>query len=164
MGKQFSIINDGVLEKFDERDLYGFGKYDVPENVNEIGALAFNGCQELTSVYIPDSVDTIKVAAFANCTSLTKVRFPNRVYIEDYAFAGCIYLNNVEMPKIADVAEHAFKGCPPSINNNSVSALNKLEDTSNKVTLADQLMTRNRKEINIGIVGTPVSQYDALEK
>ena len=165
MGKINSIIKDGGLEKFDEADLPGvYVEYIVPDNVSEIGALSFNGCQHLYRVVIPDTVDTIKVAAFANCKNLLKVRLPERCIIEDYAFAGCENLQVVIMPKIAEIGKDAFKGCPFQYNN-SFSALNKIETEESKDTLADQLMKRNlrKSNINIGIVSSPVSQKRILD-
>ena len=63
---------------------------DVPERVTEIGASAFAGRTDLTSVTIPDSVTRIGASAFSGCSNLTNVVIPASVtYIGDKAFLGC---------------------------------------------------------------------------
>ena len=71
----FSLI-DGVL--FDRTGtkllVYPCGRpgntYEVPEGTTEIGAFAFAGCQQLSSVTVPESVTTIASSAFWNCEDL----------------------------------------------------------------------------------------------
>ena len=63
---------------------------DVPERVTEIGASAFAGRTDLTSVTIPDSVTRIGESAFSGCSNLTNVVIPASVtYIGSKAFFGC---------------------------------------------------------------------------
>ena len=45
--------------------------------VTEIGASAFSGCSDLTSVIIPGSVTSIGDNAFNGCTGLVKSAYPN---------------------------------------------------------------------------------------
>ena len=45
----------------------------LPETVTSIGAYAFDGCSGLTSVTIPASVTSIGAGAFANCSNLTAI-------------------------------------------------------------------------------------------
>ena len=62
----------------------------IPEDVTEIGASAFAGRTDLTSVAMPDSVTRIGESAFSGCSNLTNVVIPASVtYIGDKAFLGC---------------------------------------------------------------------------
>ncbi len=62
----------------------------IPEGVTEIGASAFAGRTDLTSVTIPDSVTRIGESAFSGCSNLTNVVIPASVtYIGSKAFIGC---------------------------------------------------------------------------
>ena len=63
----------------------------IPNSVKTIGNCAFWGCRGLVSVTIPNSVTTIGISAFQGCCSLTSLTIPNSVIsIGDLAFAYCI--------------------------------------------------------------------------
>ena len=47
----------------------------IPEEVVEIGAGAFSGCEALTEVSIPSTVNTVRYRAFGNCPALKTIRF-----------------------------------------------------------------------------------------
>lgn len=51
------------------------GAVTIPEGVTSIGAGAFSGCTDLTSITIPISVISIGDHAFANCTGLTDIYY-----------------------------------------------------------------------------------------
>ena len=62
----------------------------IPDSVTSIGAVAFYGCDSLTSVEIPDSVTSIGYQAFYNCSSLTEIVIPDSVTsIGDDVFWNC---------------------------------------------------------------------------
>lgn len=68
------------------------------EKVARIGAVAFCGCSNLTSIMIPDSVTSIGIHAFNGCTGLTSISIPNSVTsIGKFAFMGCTSLKNITM-------------------------------------------------------------------
>ncbi|MBR0178203.1 MAG: leucine-rich repeat protein [Bacteroidales bacterium] len=46
----------------------------IPNSVKTIGASAFEGCTDLTSIEIPNSVTSIEYAAFWNCYALTSIK------------------------------------------------------------------------------------------
>ena len=69
----------------------------------EIGAGAFAGNTDITSVVIPDTVKVIGAGAFLGCTNLTSVTLPAALEeIGDYAFAGCTALENLEIPETVE--------------------------------------------------------------
>jgi hypothetical protein len=65
-------------------------------SVTSIGAGAFSGCADLTSVNIPNSVTNIGAGAFSRCTGLASITIPNSVAsIGAYVFSGCTSLNSI---------------------------------------------------------------------
>lgn len=58
---------------------------------------AFNGCKEITSVFMPDSIVIIGEGAFANC-GITNITIPaNLFYFGNLAFAYCSKLTTVTL-------------------------------------------------------------------
>lgn len=82
--------------------------------VTVIGADAFAGRRELTSVSIPDGVKTIGHSAFAGCEGLTWVSIPDGVTeIGEWAFASCTALKRVSIGAGTESIRHfAFGYCP----------------------------------------------------
>ena len=67
------------------------GDVEIPDDVLNIGARAFSGCSNLTSVTLPESVQNIAANAFENCTGLTRVTVETteNVLFAASAFTGC---------------------------------------------------------------------------
>ena len=66
--------------------------------VTSIGAGAFSGCSNLTSVTIPEGVINIGGGAFSGCSGLTSVTIPEGVTsIGDYAFRDCSGLTSISV-------------------------------------------------------------------
>lgn len=62
---------------------------DTTYTVAAIGAYAFYGCSDITSVTFPESLNTIKGWAFYNCSSLASVNIPDSVTdFGNYVFSG----------------------------------------------------------------------------
>jgi hypothetical protein len=74
---------------------------------------AFLSCVNLTSVTIPNSVLTIGYNAFGTCSKLSSVTIPNSVQtIVDYAFNTCIALTSIIIPaSVTSIGEGAFNSC-----------------------------------------------------
>ena len=69
----------------------------IPNNVTNIGHLAFHGCSLLSSISIPYSVTSIEDGAFYGCSSLSSITIPNSVTsIGDDAFDGCKSLITID--------------------------------------------------------------------
>lgn len=85
----------------------------LPEGVELISEGAFSGCKNLRSINIPDSIETIDRDAFNGCISLVTVEFPDSLRkIEAGAFAGCTSLENFNIPqKIELLPWRIFEGC-----------------------------------------------------
>ena len=81
--------------------------------VTAIGAGAFKGCKNLTTVKIGANVKTIGDAAFKGCKNLKTVKIGSNVTaIGENAFAGCTKLKTVKLnSKLKTISKNAFSKC-----------------------------------------------------
>ncbi len=86
---------------------------EIPSTVESIGDGAFNYCLGLTSLEIPNSVKSIGEGAFDGCSGLTSVVIPNSVKsIGNGAFCRCLGLTSLEIPNsVTSIGEGAFMNC-----------------------------------------------------
>jgi len=130
----YSVIKEGVLVKFDKRDLVN-GHYTVPKEVQKIGVGAFSYCNELKTISMHNGVERIGNRAFS-CSGLRCLIIPQSVkyvgkeiclccvdlfnveilaeiqVLNDYAFADCKTLNSVRLPNdVKTISSFAFQGC-----------------------------------------------------
>ena len=81
-----SIVVDEENQAYDSRNnsnaiirtatnklICGCGATIIPEDIEEIGAYAFNDCDELVSITIPKKVSHISSGSFAYCSNLTSI-------------------------------------------------------------------------------------------
>ena len=85
----------------------------MPKGVEWIGAAAFAGNEDITSVTIKGSYVTLGKSAFAECTNLKKVVFDGDVTIGSGAFEWCYNLESVTVKGSINVGiyPNAFYGC-----------------------------------------------------
>lgn len=104
------VVERSVLVRYN-----GFTKNEVriPDGITVIGEAAFQGMNNIESIYIPDGVESINAAAFSGCKSLKSVRIPDGLEIVDRdAFNGCSGLVSVKLPdSVAAIEAGAFAGC-----------------------------------------------------
>lgn len=107
---------------------------NIPNSTKRIGAHAFEGCTELSSVVfgsagrieeyafagcsplahvgIPSGTSIIGAHAFENCTGMTSMIILDAPIIDEYAFAGCTGITYVSFPtEMKEIRAHAFDGC-----------------------------------------------------
>ena len=94
---------NAIIETSANKLIAGCPKTVIPNSVTSIGAYAFQGCCEFTSIIVPNSVSSIGDFAFDGCSGLTSIIIPNSVTsIGDYAFVNCSSLSevnsNIEIP------------------------------------------------------------------
>ena len=108
----------------------GKGTITFDGDVTTIGAYAFKGCDNLTSVTIPDSVTKIGAYAFNDCYSLTSVTIGDSVtIIEDCAFYYCYSLTSVTIPdSVTKVGVYAFSNCSSLTSVTIPDSVTKIED------------------------------------
>ena len=97
---------------------YAFGRSKItsiyiPNTVNELGFLVFNGCQNLVSVHLPNNFICITDATFDSCTSLTEITIPDAIQsIGSWAFYQCSSLKTVTLSKdLRGIGNDAFRDC-----------------------------------------------------
>ena len=94
------------------------GKVVIPDMIDgypvtAIGAYAFNGHEELTSIKLPDSIVTIGEYAFAGCDDLESITIPEGVTaIPAHTFDNCCALVDVNLPEsLTTIGAYAFFEC-----------------------------------------------------
>ena len=85
----------------------------IGDGVTGIGAAAFYGCSDLTSVTMGSSVTDIWDGAFSGCTGLTGIVLPGSVTgTGEDAFDNCNSLTVIEIPEgVTTLGNSAFFGC-----------------------------------------------------
>ena len=92
---------------------YDLTSVSIPSTVTHIGANAFNACYSLTSISVPSSVTEIGAGAFGDCASLTSAKIAGKITtIGAGTFENCEYLTSVSLPStVTHIYEYAFSGC-----------------------------------------------------
>ena len=85
----------------------------VPEGSEIIGAHAFDGCAQLTSVILPESLVAIEQYAFSDCVVLAELDLPEGVTsIGEGAFERCLALEEIVLPDaLCSLGSMAFRHC-----------------------------------------------------
>ena len=103
---EYSVIENGVLVKFDERDLDEYGNYTTPDSVKKIKKYAFSKANA-EKITLGESVRYIEEYALWDCDA-KKIEIKGNVKrIGEYAFHLCLYLEEIELP---DSLEEISKG------------------------------------------------------
>ena len=92
------------------------GKVIIPESIEVIGNLAFNGCESLETVcFAPNaSMTSLNRGTFHGCKNLREVQLSRTVKaIGDGAFEDCSSLTNINISdtEIAKIGRYTFKNC-----------------------------------------------------
>lgn len=84
----------------------------IPDTVTEIGANAFNYCEQLASIALPSGLQKISSRMLADCMSLTSITIPASVTeIASQAFAGS-GLTSITIPStVTTLGSSAFNNC-----------------------------------------------------
>jgi len=130
--EQHNFTRDGVLythygwyddQRNEWQDLeprllvYPAGKdsksFAMPDDINEIGARAFDGASKLESITIGENVTRLGILAFNNCTGLKSVTLPQSIgYLPHGTFSGCKSLTKVNLPgSYTYLGASSFEGC-----------------------------------------------------
>lgn len=76
-----------------------------------------------------DRVTNIGAYAFYGCSQLTSIDFPNVTAIGAYAFRGCIKLTSVEFPNVTStISDNIFYGCTQLISADFANAYSCAEN------------------------------------
>lgn len=105
-GKPVTAIADRA---FNDSDIQSV---TIPDSVQTIGKMAFEGCKSLTSVSLGKGVKKLDSGAFYTCENLKSITLPNSIEeLGAYAFSNCESLTRVRIPDNALLKEGTFSGC-----------------------------------------------------
>ena len=92
--------------------------FTIPTKVTAIGDNTFKGCEKAVTITVPDTVTDIGEGAFDGCASLREVNIPSEVIvINDYTFRGCESLRKIEIPvSVEHIGEGVLEGCTKLVN------------------------------------------------
>ncbi len=84
----------------------------MSENIKEIGASAFEGCNKLSSIELPEGLKEIGSSAFASCNGITEIILPSTLEtLGSSAFASSNGLRTVEFNSWVSIGENVFQNC-----------------------------------------------------
>lgn len=104
-------IPDNVTEIGDIAFMYDSNLKTIhfPISLKKIGEMAFCDCESLEELVLPEGLEIIEKAAFSGCKSLRNIRLPSTLKrIEKYAFEDCVALAKPNIPSGCEVHEKAF--------------------------------------------------------
>jgi hypothetical protein len=83
------------------------------EELEEIGARAFDSCESMEEIVIPDNVRTIEEGAFYYCSGLTRVTLGDGLEeIGEGAFGCCESMEEIDLPdNVRTIKGWAFNNC-----------------------------------------------------
>ena len=112
-------------------------KIPADGSVTKIGAYAFDGCTDLTSITIPDSITKIDEYAFLFCTDLTSIFIPNSVTeIGDGAFSCCTGLTSITiLDNINEIGDNVFEDCITIPNSITKIMVDAFDDSCKDLTI-----------------------------
>lgn len=86
---------------------------NIPSEVENIPANAFNGCTCLTAISLPEGVMNVGDYAFGRCSELVSIIMPEGVVeIGDFAFTDCSKLEHVSLPNtLMTLGRCCFNSC-----------------------------------------------------
>lgn len=146
----YSQIENGMLIKFDERDLDKNGNYTVPEGVNVIDGYAFSDVKaniinlgnvthirenafwnnNIQHIVLPNTLKFVEKWAFHLSWEITSIKLPNSLEeIPANAFDNCLKLKTVKLPKnLKVIGKCAFARCEELTNIVLPNSVEKIED------------------------------------
>jgi hypothetical protein len=92
-----SVIDRSIAEFFDK-------------NIDAIGAYAFYGCSNLTSIDLP-AVTSIGKNAFQKCSLLSSINLPMATELGGSSFSSCEALTSINLPMVTELRASAFSMC-----------------------------------------------------
>lgn len=95
------------------QDCWEMSELNIPDSVVEIGDNAFCGCRKVTEFVVPETVKKTGKGLFAGCTALRSVKLPeNNAEVGDYMFSNCTALEKITIPPaVVRIGKWAFNRC-----------------------------------------------------
>ena len=102
----------------------------IPNDITEIKAYAFYGCNSLNSLTIPNTITTIGISAFYECSGLQSLIIPNGVLsVGTLAFSRCSGLQSLNISEsVTEIGSSAFSHCTGLITLNIPNSVISIGD------------------------------------
>lgn len=90
-----------------------FVNVTLPDTIQVIDDMAFDGCTNLEDINLPDGITKIGEYAFYDCKNLRSINLPDSITdIGGFAFDGCKSLKSISLPNgLETIKRGAFLGC-----------------------------------------------------
>ena len=90
-----------------------FKSVTLPDSIESIGEMAFEGREQLASVSLPKNLKDLGKECFSECTSLKSVNLPDSLQsINELTFGKCSSLSSIVIPYgVKEIGRAAFNGC-----------------------------------------------------
>mgnify|MGYP004670578677 FL=1 len=153
------------LKVIDQNSFYNSwaNKIIMPNNMQYIGANAFNKCTSLKEITIPDGLETIETNTFFQ-TRCVGYKIPNSVTeIKSGAFWHCDLLKSVYIPDtVTNIASNAFADCNDNlvIYGHNSSYLNEYVQNNSNKNGNNNLVYKSGYNVN----GNIFTSYDGNEE
>ena len=107
------IAVTGIAKDIFDEKKQDLTKVTILAKITETPRAFFWDFANLEEVTLPDTLETIDAMSFQGCEKLAGVKFPEGLKtIETDAFFGCISLKSIDFPaNVRKVGERAFQGC-----------------------------------------------------
>lgn len=147
--------DDAVVDGIIQRTITEF----KDDQVTEVGAYAFYGCDKLETVELPNVV-TLGEYAFSSCRSLFCVNFPNVIRASGWGvFGDCDALTTVTLPRLLSTTSNMFTNCP-NLKTVDFSDLNDFAAwTFNGYTNPETIILRKETVVTFDSSGFKCSGY-----
>jgi hypothetical protein len=137
-GALFSIDGSSLISCVQSK----VGSYEIPNSVNTIGAKAFGGCKQLTSLTIPSSVNSIQFKPFLNCSQLSSLKVlaltpPTSPKTSGYLIGNLPTTIPVYIPQGTLAAYKAASGWSDFLNLTESTATNQIQSDNIHIALKD---------------------------
>jgi hypothetical protein len=157
-----TISGTGFMPNYGDRDYYPWsadrdciGRVVLEQGVGNIGANAFMGYGELTSVVIPNSVINIGEWAFGNCRKLKNAGLPvSIITIGAFAFYNSGLTSVTIPPLVTELGLAAFSVCE------GISAFGVDANNTAYVSVDGVLFNINKTTLVAYPFGKPGNRYD----
>ena len=88
------------------------GALELPPKLTELGANAFERCQNLTSIKINDKLGALPAYSFRDCSKVKEIDLANVSIIADQAFNNCASLEKITFNEaLKTFGTNCFSGC-----------------------------------------------------
>ncbi|MDE6682018.1 MAG: leucine-rich repeat domain-containing protein, partial [Muribaculaceae bacterium] len=115
-------------------EIKGAEGVELSKTITSLGAYAFSGCEDLTTLFLPESLTSVPEGLYKGC-GLSSVEIPETIVsLGASSFENNASLISLNIPaSVAEIGENAFAGCtalqtikvnsvyPPAISENTFS-------------------------------------------